>query len=116
MLLFVYLQKRHAHMEPHVLQRMAGTHVSVHKGKPAIPTKQDALLMTAWVKAYVAPIMNVRIISLVSTEHVSARARAYAADRMHIVNQKNMLAGVAVALALLKQSAVNVFRVSVVPF
>lgn len=101
-------------MELHALQRMADTHAFVHKGKRVIPIKRVASFKMVLAKVNVAEMVIAQTILLVCTVHASAHVQAYAVAQMHTVNQKNMLVGAAVALALLKQLAVNVFHVSIV--
>lgn len=94
-----------------VLIKKVDTSVFAQMECLVIHTKKVAF----WIK--LASQVNVATIKIVLThwhafrEHVLAHARVYCADKMPIVNQKTMLLGVGVALALLKMNMANVYHV-----
>lgn len=99
-------------MALNVSPKTAGTNAFAPTVSPVIHTRVAAYWTMEQEKANAAATNNVQRILHVFKEPVSAHARAFFADRMLIVNQKTMQAGVDVALDSLRQSAVNVFHVS----
>lgn len=92
--------------------KRAATNVFVQMVCMVIHIKRVALRINIVKQANVAATKIVQTHWPAYKEHVLAHVKAYCADKMPIANQKIMLLGVDVALALLKTNTANVYHVS----